>query len=433
MYLPLLFFGGVALLASLGALIRYRDAGHSPDFVIPTSFGDLQRAASDVRGIVGRQPVLSVLFLTTAYIFKQTFAVPGSALLNALLGIAFGTPLGMLFATLLSAAGATAGYLLSYEFGGGLLRRFGLEDRIWQLRMRVEAAAKRRVLLTTLLSMRVFPGTPHWALNFAAPHAGVPIGIFAATAGLGMLGHNTLCVYAGDRIATTAWSEVFSWRAVLALAGVALLFALPAVLPKRTDAFVRLYRRIRFATAQACLGSAAAVPPRKPSTPAPTASPDDDYRGSGFYEMDEEDEAGQAGSPATRVGEHSPTTSAVFDGGGEGWNAEIKPRALFGAIDAVVSDFFPRETLTDLHQADRHSRTHVIDQQQRHYLGGDRHLGGGSGSTFATSAAEGTRDGSTEVSSYHMHGNVSESGAPLGAGGLKHMVVHHASDTKEMK
>ena len=245
-YLLLAFTLSLGVVLALGLLLAVVDSGApaAEPFALPSSVHALRASAGSVRALVHRQPLLSVALLAAAYLTNQAFAVPGSALLNALIGVAFGTPAGVVIASILCGAGATCGYLLSAEFGPHLLARFGLEDRVWPLRMRVEAARKRGTLFLTLLSMRVFPGSPHWAINYAAPHAGVPLPIFAASAALGMSGYNAMCVYAGDRVATTAWGDVFSWHALGALAFLAVALAAPAALPPRSvDALVKACRR----------------------------------------------------------------------------------------------------------------------------------------------------------------------------------------------
>ena len=65
------------------------------------------------------------------------------------------------------------------------------------LRHRVDAARKQHTLFFFLVSLRVFPGMPHWALNLAAPHAGVPLPHFVASTLVGMLPYIAVTVRAG--------------------------------------------------------------------------------------------------------------------------------------------------------------------------------------------------------------------------------------------
>ena len=54
---------------------------------------------------------------TSAYLFKQTFAIPGSVFLNLLAGAIFGLSLGFPLTCFLTACGATFCYLLA-KFAG---------------------------------------------------------------------------------------------------------------------------------------------------------------------------------------------------------------------------------------------------------------------------------------------------------------------------
>ncbi len=54
-----------------------------------------------------------LILFSSAYVFKQTFAVPGSVFLNVLAGAVFGLPLGFAICCLLTAVGATLCCLLA--------------------------------------------------------------------------------------------------------------------------------------------------------------------------------------------------------------------------------------------------------------------------------------------------------------------------------
>jgi hypothetical protein len=85
----------------------------------PSSLEDLRSVSKILAGLlnddVGYSYVL-VLF-TSAYVFKQTFAIPGSVFLNLLAGAIFGLGLGFPMTCILTATGATFCYLLA-KFAG---------------------------------------------------------------------------------------------------------------------------------------------------------------------------------------------------------------------------------------------------------------------------------------------------------------------------
>jgi len=237
---------GLAVLGSLLLALRWSVA-RDPELagaslaVSSLSWGGLRASAVALRAIADRHTPLFIATLAAAYLFLQTFAVPGSVLLNALAGVALGSRLGMPLSTLLSATGAAGGYLLSREFGGGLVGRCGWERHMAALRARVEGgrAGSRREragLALTLVSLRLFPGTPHWALNIISPHAGVPLGVFWLSAALGMAPFAALAVRGGELIAQTDWADVASPEALVMLSAAALsCAALACCLRRRGD------------------------------------------------------------------------------------------------------------------------------------------------------------------------------------------------------
>ena len=59
----------------------------------------------------------ALVLFSSAYLFKQTFAIPGSVFLNLLAGAIFGLNLGFLLTCFLTACGATCCYSLA-KFAG---------------------------------------------------------------------------------------------------------------------------------------------------------------------------------------------------------------------------------------------------------------------------------------------------------------------------
>lgn len=90
----------------------------------------------------------------------------------------------------------------------------------------------RRSDFTTLLAVRVTPGFPHSAINFAAGALGVPRGRFLASTALGLTAKSALYATAIHRAARLATLDgAISWSTVAPLAAVAvLLLASPPLL-----------------------------------------------------------------------------------------------------------------------------------------------------------------------------------------------------------
>ncbi|XP_063863960.1 transmembrane protein 41A-like isoform X8 [Scylla paramamosain] len=108
-----------------------------------------------------------LLLFSSAYIYKQTFAIPGSA-------------------------------LLVHE--------------------------NEHQLFLFLVSLRVFPMTPNWLLNVIAPYVSVPLPMFFLSVLFGLLPYNFLCVQAGEVLSDMqSMDDVFTPRTLLGLITLALV------------------------------------------------------------------------------------------------------------------------------------------------------------------------------------------------------------------
>ena len=233
-WLPILLLSAgsvvaVALVALKASVEGDAVEGNPTALVIPRSLADLRGSVVIVRTIAATNPALSLISVSVVYLFVKAFCLPGAMLCNALIGCAWGVELGVPLIVVLSASGAGLNYVLSQAFGAAIIARWRLEERIWPVRMRVEAARKAGSLLSAMTAARLMPGIPHWLLNLAAPHCGVPIGLFLASTALGMLPHNCLTCILGASIATLSWEDVFSWHALLGLALLSVVVAVPAL------------------------------------------------------------------------------------------------------------------------------------------------------------------------------------------------------------
>ena len=84
----------------------------------------------------------------------------------------------------LNTVGATACYLLAGALGRDLLE-WAVPDRVHAFQAQVTAHAARGGLFFELVSLRMFPMTPHWLVNMASPVVGVPVPVFAAAVFIG--------------------------------------------------------------------------------------------------------------------------------------------------------------------------------------------------------------------------------------------------------
>uniref|UniRef100_A0A914VGN0 Transmembrane protein 41A n=1 Tax=Plectus sambesii TaxID=2011161 RepID=A0A914VGN0_9BILA len=176
-----------------------------------------------------------------AYLYKQTFAIPGSFFLNVIAGALFGLYAGFVLVCLLTTLGATLCYLFSELFGREyVLYYFG--QRLTYLQQKLDDNSNR--LLPFLLFARMFPISPSWLLNIVAPFLNIPLPIFALSALVGLAPYNFVCVQAGYILSDLrSWDDIFDTWTMLKLTSFALIplayaiFVRPRSIELSTGAF----------------------------------------------------------------------------------------------------------------------------------------------------------------------------------------------------
>uniref|UniRef100_A0A8C6UPE1 Transmembrane protein 41aa n=1 Tax=Neogobius melanostomus TaxID=47308 RepID=A0A8C6UPE1_9GOBI len=172
-----------------------------------------------------------LLLFCSAYLYKQSFAIPGSSFLNILAGAIFGLYDGLFLACLLTTVGSTLCYLLSQAFGKRYIVNF-FPDKVSALQKKVED--NRDCLFFFLLFLRFFPMTPNWFLNMSAPIVNIPITFFFSSVFIGLLPYNFICVQTGVMLSElTSLDDLFSWDRLLQLLAIACVALLPGALIRR--------------------------------------------------------------------------------------------------------------------------------------------------------------------------------------------------------
>lgn len=172
-----------------------------------------------------------LLLFCSAYLYKQSFAIPGSSFLNILAGAIFGLYEGLFLACLLTTVGSTLCYLLSQAFGKLYIVNF-FPDKVSMLQKKVED--NRDCLFFFLLFLRFFPMTPNWFLNMSAPIVNIPITFFFGSVFIGLLPYNFICVQTGVMLSElSSLDDLFSWERLLQLLAIACVALLPGALIRR--------------------------------------------------------------------------------------------------------------------------------------------------------------------------------------------------------
>ncbi|KAM9484597.1 transmembrane protein 41A-A isoform 2-T2 [Salvelinus alpinus] len=169
-----------------------------------------------------------LLLFCSAYLYKQSFAIPGSSFLNILAGALFGPWQGLVLACVLTTVGSTMCYLLSQAFGKRYITNL-FPGKVSMLQRKVEE--NQSCLFFFLLFLRFFPMTPNWFLNMSAPVVNIPVTFFFFSVFIGLIPYNFICVQTGAMLSeVSSLDDLFSWGKVLQLLGIACVALLPGAL-----------------------------------------------------------------------------------------------------------------------------------------------------------------------------------------------------------
>ncbi|KAK3569431.1 hypothetical protein QTP86_030070 [Hemibagrus guttatus] len=199
----------------------------------PSDLRELKQMAGLLQHYKKEHSGFVLLLFSSAYLYKQAFAIPGSSLLNILAGALFGPWLGLVLCCVLTTVGASVCFLLSHFFGKQHIVRI-FPDRVAQLQRKVEE--NRSSLFFFLLFMRLFPISPNWFLNMSSPIFNIPLAHFSLSVLIGLMPYNLVCVQTGVVLSDlSSLDDVLSWSVVLKL----LLISCTALLP---SALIHRYR-----------------------------------------------------------------------------------------------------------------------------------------------------------------------------------------------
>ncbi|XP_037128363.1 transmembrane protein 41A-B [Syngnathus acus] len=197
----------------------------------PSDLDELRELAEMLRFYKREHHGYVLLLFCSAYLYKQSFAIPGSSFLNMLAGAIFGPWEGLALACLLTTTGSTFCYLLSSTFGKQHVVRI-FPDKVALLQRKVEE--NRSSLFFFLLFLRFFPMTPNWFLNITCPVLNIPMPIFFFSVFIGLIPYNFICVRTGAILSEIhSLDDIFSWATLAQLLAIALVALVPGALIKR--------------------------------------------------------------------------------------------------------------------------------------------------------------------------------------------------------
>jgi len=209
-------------------LIVRNAPGEAGLLYFPSSLEDI-RSLAGVLGVYRQlHPQYVLLLFSSAYLFKQTFAVPGSVFLNVLAGAIFGSHSGFILCCLLTACGASLCFFLARLVGEKAVAAW-FPKKLESFKLKLEE--NKAELPFFLLFLRLFPMSPNWALNMASGVLGVPIHLFFFSVFIGLMPYNYLCVTSGAILSEiNDLRDVVSWSNMARCATAALAALLPTLL-----------------------------------------------------------------------------------------------------------------------------------------------------------------------------------------------------------
>ncbi|KAK7867628.1 hypothetical protein R5R35_014821 [Gryllus longicercus] len=198
----------------------------------PSNLRELQQLAELLQLYYSSNSLYVLVLFSSAYLYKQAFIIPGSALLNVLAGALFGTYVGFPLCCFLTACGATCCYLLSQHCARTVVEHY-FPDKVMYFQKLVEKNSHQMIYF--LLFLRLFPMTPNWLLNLISPIVQIPLHLFFFTVLIGLMPYNFMCVQAGEMLASLRSLDlIFNFQTVIKLAGFALVALLPSFVIKKT-------------------------------------------------------------------------------------------------------------------------------------------------------------------------------------------------------
>ncbi|XP_023932544.1 transmembrane protein 41A-A [Lingula anatina] len=231
-WIPIIFALATSFLYYLSTHLPELPADSKGDEIkFPSNIEELTSLAATLQAYKVKHIGLVLLLFCSAYLYKQTFAIPGSVFMNLLAGALFGIWPGFPLTCILTACGATFCFLLSKTFGKAYVIHY-FPDKVAKLQHMVEENMES--LFFFLLFLRLFPMSPNWFLNITSPILNIPIHLFFLSVLIGLMPYNFLCVQTGCILSQiNNVGDMLTYGTLLKLAAMALVALLPGVLLKK--------------------------------------------------------------------------------------------------------------------------------------------------------------------------------------------------------
>ncbi|XP_067686188.1 transmembrane protein 41A-A-like [Haliotis asinina] len=204
---------------------------NSSDLKFPTNLDELQSVANFLLDYKNDHSSYVLVLLSCAYLYKQTFAIPGSVFMNLLAGALYGPWFGFILCCVLSSFGTSFCYLLSDTCGKEYIIRY-FPQKVKYFQTLIEENLDS--LFFFMLFLRVFPMSPNWFINMASPIVNIPLHVFFFSVFIGQMPYIFICVQTGCILSEIkSLDDIFTLWTMAKLCGIAVMSLLPGFLIKK--------------------------------------------------------------------------------------------------------------------------------------------------------------------------------------------------------
>ena len=159
------------------------------------SLDALRERRHELLAFVHAHPVLSLEIYVAAYAVLVAFSIPGALLMSLSGGYLFGVGAGAAAAVTGASTGAVAMFLAARTaLGDALARRFARSHGVMA---RIQAAARGRHAVSTLLALRLMPAVPFALVNLLAGVAKMRLGPYVLATVVGIAPSTLIYAWTG--------------------------------------------------------------------------------------------------------------------------------------------------------------------------------------------------------------------------------------------
>ncbi|KAF6147877.1 hypothetical protein GIB67_014457 [Kingdonia uniflora] len=224
---------GIILFFSIGLFCVYSTmpAAEFGRIRLPRSISDLRILKDHLTTYAEEHQAQFILGYCSAYIFMQTFMIPGTIFMSLLAGALFGVIRGLVLVVCNATTGASSCYFLSKLIGRPIV------NWLWPEKLKyfqAEIAKRNDKLLNYMLFLRITPTLPNTFINLASAIVDVPFHIFFLATLVGLIPASYITVRAGLALGDLkSVKDLYDFKTLVVLFLIGSVSILPTILKKK--------------------------------------------------------------------------------------------------------------------------------------------------------------------------------------------------------